>query len=56
MNKIKVTCIVDLPADANYQDTLAWGKYELGQVSNLRTSPLSDFDLEAIEVSIEDIS
>ena len=56
MTKIKVTCIVNLPVDANYKDTLAWVKFELGQVSNLNPSPISSFDLEATGVSVEDIS
>lgn len=57
MARIRVTFEADLPADANYEDTLEWVNFELGAIGGMSNSPLSTYDLEAIRstVTIEEL-
>jgi len=55
MTTITVTCKVNVPADANYTDTLEWVKFELGQQASLKNkNPLSEYDLSAYNVRISE--
>lgn len=48
MSRIEVTFEVDVPEDANYDETLAWVMFETGANGVLSgKNPLSTYDLEA---------
>jgi len=53
MKTITITCKVDLPADATYDEAVAWVKFELGQVGGMPACDLSEHDLEAYDVQID---
>jgi len=56
MATIEVIAIVEVPEDANYEQTLAWVRFELGNVASLPAgNPLSFCDLEAKIVSIREV-
>lgn len=58
MATIEITAVVDVPEDANYEQTLEWVKFELGAIAMMRggkDNPLSVHDLEASSVSIREI-
>lgn len=48
MSRIEVTFEVDVPEDANYDETLAWVMFETGATGGISgKNPLSTYDLEA---------
>lgn len=53
MARIRVTFEANLPADANYKETLEWVKFELGAIAGMSNSPLSTYDLEAISSTVK---
>lgn len=56
MATIEITCKVDVPADANYEETLAWVKFCLHQIGGLKnTNPLVEYDLDAYGISISEV-
>ena len=56
MTTIKITCKVDVPADANYHETLAWVKFNLHQIGGLpNINPLGEYELDAYAIEITEL-